>query len=647
MGKYIIIVSIGPVQSFIAAARKSQDLWCGSWLLSEVAKAVAKALHQNGAELIFPHIAQENLDKQLKFNSPLTTTNRIQAIVNTTPEKLENLTQNITEAAQERLNIEAEKVKEKLAEINLSLEVIWNKQLTDYLDIHIAWAKIDDDKENAYQLALKQVNTVMGARKATRNFLPSPAQSALDKDYMVFKSSLDGARETVLPNSTKMTLPQRRYLRLGKSEYLDCVGVIKRLGGNTEQFTSFSRVTAAGWINQLNGDERNSLNTIYEKLINSPYDKEGELGIATRTQGNQKCYENLPYDGEFVYLSRVQAMRLEIDRELTSIQLEADKKQLEADKNNLKELEGQLPKIYTRIGKPCTYGVMLMADGDYMGKLIDAAKTKEDHQLISKQLSSFASSVADIIRGYDGQCIYAGGDDVMGLLPLHNAYDCAEALHNQFQTSLKNVAKQLGVETTPTLSVGLAIVHFLTPFGHVRELAKQAESLAKGNLQSVPHEEKRNALGVIFTRRSGATEYLRLRWDDEAGHGAFQQWQKAFSENKTTNESKQQNSAQQENGKLPTRIAYDIQDIYKRTNFPKLRNSSNTTDNLSINEMRHAELKRLCKQKRTSSGQEIDGKWLTAFKQRLEKINNNFEQLASELIIARWLSAKTQQDREG
>ncbi|MCE7920927.1 MAG: hypothetical protein DYG85_15690 [Chloroflexi bacterium CFX1] len=43
--KYLIIFSIGPVQEFIAAARRSRDLWYGSWMLSELSKAAAKAIH--------------------------------------------------------------------------------------------------------------------------------------------------------------------------------------------------------------------------------------------------------------------------------------------------------------------------------------------------------------------------------------------------------------------------------------------------------------------------------------------------------------------------------------------------------------------------------------------------------------------------
>jgi CRISPR-associated protein Cmr2 len=38
---YLFLVNIGPVQDFIASARRSRDLWYGSWLLSELAKAAA------------------------------------------------------------------------------------------------------------------------------------------------------------------------------------------------------------------------------------------------------------------------------------------------------------------------------------------------------------------------------------------------------------------------------------------------------------------------------------------------------------------------------------------------------------------------------------------------------------------------------
>src|SRR5437868_6062489 len=54
----LFLVTVGPVQDFINSARRSRDLWFGSWLLSELSAAAARCLKaQPGATLIFPHPA--------------------------------------------------------------------------------------------------------------------------------------------------------------------------------------------------------------------------------------------------------------------------------------------------------------------------------------------------------------------------------------------------------------------------------------------------------------------------------------------------------------------------------------------------------------------------------------------------------------
>src|SRR5437867_3350191 len=53
-----MVVAIGPVQEFIASARRSRDLLFGSWQLSELSRAAARkivGLHGDSIEcLIFP-----------------------------------------------------------------------------------------------------------------------------------------------------------------------------------------------------------------------------------------------------------------------------------------------------------------------------------------------------------------------------------------------------------------------------------------------------------------------------------------------------------------------------------------------------------------------------------------------------------------
>ena len=52
---HLLNISIGPVQEFIASARRCQDLWYGSWLLSNLSGTVAEHLNASGAvAVIFP-----------------------------------------------------------------------------------------------------------------------------------------------------------------------------------------------------------------------------------------------------------------------------------------------------------------------------------------------------------------------------------------------------------------------------------------------------------------------------------------------------------------------------------------------------------------------------------------------------------------
>ncbi|MCC6552844.1 MAG: hypothetical protein IT372_07450, partial [Polyangiaceae bacterium] len=48
MSAHLLIVTLGPVQEFIAQARRTRDLWFGSHLLSEISRAAAAELARRG-----------------------------------------------------------------------------------------------------------------------------------------------------------------------------------------------------------------------------------------------------------------------------------------------------------------------------------------------------------------------------------------------------------------------------------------------------------------------------------------------------------------------------------------------------------------------------------------------------------------------
>ena len=614
MTQYVLTLSIGPVQEFIASARRSRDLWSGSWLLSEMAKAAAKSLFEAGAQMVFPFVdeaTKDRLEPCDRMDDNFSVGNKIQVQVDAADDAdVRYLVEQAKAAAQSRFETIARQARQALQklqarqDLNAALrDEIWQMQLNDYLEIQAAWARIT---EKGYSDASQRAASGLAARKATRDFTSTGASNAWDERFMLPKSSLDGARETVLLEKANgdadLSDVVRRKLGLSRSEQLDCAGIVKRLGGNSEQFTPVTRVAADAWLQGLPENELSKLCDDYEPLL--------ARNLATRVKGNQDIYADFPFDAQLLYRNRLDAA------------LSDNKNNADASEK-LSNLKNALKPIWHKYGEPCSYWAMLLADGDRMGELLDRAKTIGEHQAITEALSTFAESVPAKMRDFRAQCVYAGGDDVLGFVALDKAVDCADALRQAFSDSLKKVSDVLKAEKAPTLSVGLAICHISTPLGNVRRLAKHAEKVAKGD--NYPADQQRNGLGITLSVRSGSDSDWRVQWSDEAGLAAFEKWKKWYREKK-----------------ISSRIAYDSRDIFMRTDFSP---SNDLSSELHQN-IRQAEFARMLDKARDMEGRKLDNEVQEALKRRLNARPDAdaLNVLATELIIARWLAAKTQND---
>lgn len=602
MNQYLVMLSIGPVQSMIAAARRSRDLWSGSWLLSELAKSCAKSLNEQGANLIFPYVDNTSL---LQMNSDFSVGNKLQVVIeaNDTDELVQIINQ-AKKATQARFLYEADTSFKQLSHAKDDVrKEIWDTQKTNYLEIQAAWAKINASDHDGYKQAIQKASSALAARKATRDFVPA-ATDPYDMTRMLPKSSLDGAYETILNKpQNKLKPTTRTELSLSDSEQLDCLAAIKRLGfdDKAEQFTPFTRVTAHAWIEKLVADDTdlNPIKIIYDELI--------RLGVATRVKGNKGIYTDFAYDAQLLYPYRIDAA------------IQEWKQVDDAIGDQLKLLKQQLLPIWKEHGEPYSYGVMLLADGDRMGELLDRATSLGEHQKITKALSDFAESVADTMRIYNGHCIYAGGDDVLGFVPLDQAYDCSKRLSDDFKNRLLDISSSLGVDKSPTLSVGLAVCHIMTPMSVIRDLANQAEKYAKGDHIKDDINKRRNALSLLLSVRSGTDIQVRYQWNDKLSLETFQKWISMYV-----------------NKAIPSRVAYDIRDIHLRTDLIA-RHDSELRQGI-----RSAELKRMLGQARTAKGEKIASETIEQLQERGTAIG--LDKLADELIVARWFAAKTQQE---
>ena len=601
MAKYLVTLSLGPVQSLIGAARRTRDLWCGSWLLNEAAKAAAKVINdQHKGALIFPcpdsETELEACDKPRDDDANIANILRAEIELGG-DDAAWKLIDAAKQAAVRRIETLCEKSKKDLAGLPFH-EDLWKAQSGDILEAFGAWVKVGNG-ESSYTSASERLGGLLAARKATRDFLPA-AVTATGLGFGIPKSSLDGARESVinLPHDKRSEARYKTALRkLGLSgmEELDVLGVAKRMAGDFEQFTAYSRITADAWIESLNEAQCQQISAAYDQLV--------EPGLATQVKGNAGKYKKLPYDAQLLFGFR-------LDNALAAKELD------DADKSKLKALQKVLRTIDSQ---PVPYAVILKADGDRMGELLSKATSADESRAISRALHGFAKSVRSIVRNHRGHAIYAGGDDVLAMLPLQTAVACANELADSFKQAMNSVAEQRGLPTAerPTLSVGLGIGHLVEPLGKLRARADEAEHVAKGNSEKQP----RNALAIRLGVRSGAEMNWRCRWDDQDGLCAMTDFINAYRDEKQP---------------CPSRLGYDLRSIALRLDWA-------SDKDVVLSGIHAAELDRTLARARQRGGDgELSNELKSLVKRRAEQVG--LAQLADELIIARWLSARTQSD---
>lgn len=461
---YLLALSIGPVQEFIKAARRTRDLWFGSYLISEISKAAARAVQERGGELIFP---ASDSEQELAPDSNLNVANVILARVET--DAPQNVADAAEVAAQGRWAEIAGTVFQSLR-TQLDAE-LWQKQEKDVLEFFAAWVQDDEP----YAEARQSVMRLLGARKLCRDFQPSRVQEGRPK------SSLDGLRESVLLQPEELRGPQRRRLRLRKGEQLDIVGVVKRTALNEARFPSVSRIAADPWLRGIDGCQgARALATLIEECQRLGGDVVHRLD--TSSERGQTQFASFPFEGTAVFRSRHHELVEETD----------------LDDGALAALGNAVQSLSRVFGEPNPYVACLVADGDRIGEYLSRLDSVTAHRKFSRRLAGFAAKARQTVQEHSGVLVYSGGDDVLAFLPVDRCLDCARQLHDQFEQQLEESG------TGPTLSVGVAIAHFLDNLEDLLEFGRAAERHAK--------TPDRDGLAVHLHKRGGGPIRVRGAW---------------------------------------------------------------------------------------------------------------------------------------
>jgi CRISPR-associated protein Cmr2 len=585
-----MIFSIGPVQDFINTARRSRDLWYGSWMLSELSKTAAKKIVELTSfdNVVFPHPShKELLQPASDFNAP----NKIVAVVETDDPK--KFAEKIEETVRDYLTDTLAKTTLDAIKSKTFNRTLADAQIKDLPEFY--WVSVPYNNRT-YDVVRDEAEALLVARKATRDF-----NQMTGENRNVPKSSLDGSRESVIneneyPKNNASDkedkireLYEKYHARQG--ERLSGVDLLKRLGARRDEpdFKSTSHMAAIPFMDKLGKAKTAKLIKDIQNVFTSKNWNIGEKG-----------------EGALLYESRLTDW------------IPAGK-----DRDEIREAFNKKWKD-SELGesRPSPYYALLRADGDNMGKVIDAQKDEGKHRELSKALSGFAAKVTFIVnnekqenrdpkKDNKGLLIYSGGDDVLAYLPINTVLRCASELEEEFSNSLAGFSATEKVEgkdipIKPTLSVGIVIAHHLDPLSDVLQLARDAEHKAKDEVAG------KNGLAITLSKRSGI---------DRTIVGRFSELYERVSELKKLFDAKL----------ISAGTAYELQELQRvlsGTGIPK--------------EGIIKEALRIVKHKKESGGGDLSDKVKDTFKAWIETIS--LDELTNEMIIAKALADGAEPD---
>ncbi len=418
MTSKLFLFQIGPVQSFIAAARRTQDLYVGSRLLSVLSAAGVAAALRSDVALIFP--------AQINGELPTSVPHRFAFVSDAEPDVV---TTRIRESIVSRWREIADAVGDWLYQGIGDGPWIktYQQQVENWLEFY--WVAVPYRKSQ-HRTCYRHATGAMAARKHARYF-PQVYEEGL-------KCSLTGAQSALpLTESKKREDIARKWQEL-----------------------------------QIIFGE-----TIRERVI-----ADGSRRPPDALELGRMMLRDSERLGSLAMIKRV----LQLEHSILG-----------------KDAKRQIPDIETIAGKPEDddknpyFLTVLHIDGDRMGQRLASINNIEEHQTFSQQLAQFAQwRVPTIVDQYDpGVLIYAGGDDVLALLPLWAAIPCANELQAAFTEEIGG-----------TMSAGISITPYKLPLDGALESAREAEHMAK-------EQHGRQALVVREAHRSGQIRQAGAKWN--------------------------------------------------------------------------------------------------------------------------------------
>lgn len=520
--------TLGPVQGFVAQARRTRDFWAGSFILSWLSSAAIACIQKQGGTVQFP-VPDEGYMHHLyneagKQNHPRpqqgSIPNRFMATTAQVPQDFHP--EWVTQTVQAAWRALADTVwAHDLADVaGAPTQAIWSRQVEQFWDI--TWV-LSDGSEPSLLDRRKNWRSATAPDEPGHKCMMMDGWQELSgvthtdmKAVNAFWEKLAASGKTGMASDLgkgeqlcALAFIKRRFSRYFDKVQVAMPGALGTLHGwqVPSAVPSVAFVAAAPWLaraienHSVPANAFESLHeaarqiTSYTEAVHVQSDTSFEIDIrcvqeAAKNRSQQDGFRRLwaGLDGQIYFPSALQNPRI-FDNQPAAQQVLKQLQNLRRSAN-LQEL-------------PSPYYAILLMDGDQLGKHMG---DKDKQTPISKALNAFTRDAGSVVRDHNGFLIYAGGDDVLALLPLEDALPAAAALQKSYKEAFtKESPADNPIDST--LSGAIEFVHIRTPLTRVLQDAHRL-------LDDVAKEQTgRNAIAVRVWKPSGQALQWAMPWE--------------------------------------------------------------------------------------------------------------------------------------
>ncbi len=519
-------ISVGPVQGFVAQSRRTRDLWGSSYLLAFLSAHAMHGAVEAGGRLVLPAAEAAEQDRLYQWiqgrheGEPP----RIGSLPNHFVVEVEGNESEVARAGIRSLQTAWKRVcdavwsrfVEPACIAGNGTEDIWSRQVDSFWEV--MWTASD----------AKAAGGLLARRKHWRSH--HPPEEPGDKCTVMhtlqelsgFVRARDGARQDEFWHRIRgKSGSGLGLLDLRENERLCAVAFVKRTFPKTARKALGWEVDASRWPS-----------TVYvgalpwmRRVMSAIPQPAAEYAEVVRQVAGDAAWSTRPLDPDSDVSSAGGFSRLDANflyREFVTDERqyplggEASPVVREELSERLKHLCDTADEQGRRLGSPPTFHALLLADGDRLGALVGQLGGRS----VSKTLTIFTRKAPEVVRNHDGVTVYAGGDDVLAMLPISRALACAEALSDAYRKAFANIDDgAAAILPDATLSAAVVFAHVRSPLNHVLgEAHRLLDNVAKDR-------NGRDSLAAAVLKPGGlycewSTTWTRCIREDEAGVGA-------------------------------------------------------------------------------------------------------------------------------